>query len=87
MSGRILPEIQPLNVSREQLAGLPILVVHGTIDTVLPIRYGRASRDLLSTLPVDLTYREYAMGHEVMAESLAGVRAWLSGRLEYVQDV
>lgn len=82
MSGRILPEIQPLIASREQLASLPMLVVHGTMDTVLPIQNGRASRDLLSTLPVDLTYREYAMGHEVTAESLADVRAWLSERLE-----
>ena len=32
MSGRILPEIQPLIASREELAGFPFLVVHGTAD-------------------------------------------------------
>lgn len=84
MSGRILPEIQPrmVEVEPEQLDGLPILVVHGTADTVLPIPNGRASRDLLSKLPVKLTYKEYAMGHEVTPESLRDVQAWLGKRLD-----
>ncbi len=82
MSGRILPEIQPRMVEPEQLAGLPILAVHGTADTVLPIHNGRASRDLLSKLPVKLTYNEYAMGHEVTPQSLRDVQAWLGERLD-----
>lgn len=82
MSGRILPEIQPVMVEPEQLAGLPILLVHGTADAVLPIHNGRASRDLLSKLPVKLTYKEYAMGHEVTPQSLRDVQAWLGERLD-----
>ena len=82
MSGRILPEIQPLIASREDLEGLPFLVVHGTVDMVLPITYGRASRELLSSLPVNLTYHEYPMGHEVNQESLSDVAAWLSQQLD-----
>ncbi len=82
MSGRILPEIQPLIASNEGLSGLPFLVVHGTADMVLPISYGRASRQLLSSLPVELTYHEYRIGHEVSQESLADVTAWLSARLD-----
>ena len=82
MSGRILPEIQPRMVEPEQLTGLPILAVHGSADTVLPIHNGRASRDLLSKLPVKLTYKEYAMGHEVTPQSLRDVQAWLGERLD-----
>jgi phospholipase/carboxylesterase len=82
MSGRILPEIQPLIASNEELSGLPFLVVHGTADMVLPISYGRASRQLLSSLPVELTYHEYRIGHEVSQESLADVTAWLSAQLD-----
>jgi phospholipase/carboxylesterase len=85
MSGRILPEIQPLIASNEELTGLPFLVVHGTADMVLPISHGRASRQLLSSLPVELTYHEYRMGHEVSQESLADVTAWLSAQLDKVQ--
>lgn len=82
MSGRILPEIQPLIASREELSGFPFLVVHGTADMVLPIFNGRASRELLSSLPVELTYHEYPMGHEVSQESLRDVTTWLSDQLD-----
>jgi phospholipase/carboxylesterase len=86
MSGRILPEIRPSVVTPEKLSGLPMLVVHGTQDMVLPISHGRASRDTLSSLPVDLTYREYAMGHEVSRESLAEVARWLKTQLDTKHD-
>lgn len=84
MSGRILPQIQPLIASDDELSGLPFLVVHGTADMVLPITNGRASRQLLSSLPVELTYHEYKMGHEVSQESLADVTVWLTAQLDKV---
>ena len=65
MSGRLLPEIEPQIAPPEELKGLPFMIVHGTDDQVLPLSYGRAIRDKLSTLPVDLTYREYGMPHTV----------------------
>jgi phospholipase/carboxylesterase len=71
-----------LIASNEELKGLPLLVVHGTADIVLPITYGRASRDLLSSLPVDLMYHEYPMGHEVSQESLSDVTTWLTEQLD-----
>jgi phospholipase/carboxylesterase len=82
MSGRILPEIGSVIAPRERLKGLPILVVHGVSDNVLPIENGRASQKLLSTLPVKLDYREYWMGHTVSEESLARVSTWLRERLD-----
>ena len=82
MSGRVLPEIAPQTAPAARLAGLPILLVHGLADAVLPIQHGRASRALLEKLPVELEYREYPMGHEVSAASLADVAAWLRRRLD-----
>jgi len=82
MSGRIPEEIRPQIAATERLAGKPFLVVHGAADTVLPIQNGRASRAILATLPVALTYQEYAMAHEVSAQSLADVAAWLTARLD-----
>ena len=82
MSGRILPEIQPMIAPAGSLEGLPFLVVHGTADTILPIANGRASRQLLSSLPVELTYHEYPMGHEINQESLSDVVTWLNMHLD-----
>jgi phospholipase/carboxylesterase len=82
MSGRILPEIRPLIAPPQRLEGLPFLLVHGVADRVLPIQHGRASRELLESLPVRLDYHEYPIGHEISAQSLADVTAWLRGRLD-----
>jgi phospholipase/carboxylesterase len=82
MSGRVLPEVLPLRAPAEELAGFPVLVVHGRADAVLPIHHARESRQLLSELPVKLDYREYAMGHEVSLESLSDVSEWLSEQLD-----
>lgn len=82
MSGRILPEIRHITAAPDRLEGLPVMVVHGTLDQVLPVFNGRASRDYLSTLPVKLTYREYPMAHGIDEESFADVSAWLSTQLD-----
>jgi phospholipase/carboxylesterase len=81
MSGRLPRQVLELEPDREALAGKPILVTHGLHDAVLPIDNGRAVRDYLRTQPVELTYREYPMGHEVSAESLRDVAAWLTKAL------
>ena len=82
MSGRIPDEIRPQIAPAERLAGKPFLVVHGVADTVLPIHNGRASRAILAALPVELTYQEYPMAHEISAQSLADVTAWLTAQLD-----
>ena len=84
MSGRILPEVLPKMAPPEALRGIPVMVVHGVADPVLPIHHGRAIRERLSALPVDLTYREYIMGHQVTEKSLADIAAWLRTRLDLV---
>ena len=81
MSGRLLPEAWEERASDDRLTGLPIFAVHGTRDNVLPIAEGRAIRDELSRLPANLTYREYPMGHEVSAESLADISAFLTAQI------
>ena len=82
MSGRLLPELLPKMASPERLKDFPLLIVHGTEDTVIPISYGREIRDKLRQLPVKLEYKEYAMVHQVSAESLADVQRWLAERLD-----
>jgi len=82
MSGRVLPEAEAEMAPAEDFNGLPVVYVHGTQDAVLPIQFGRAAREVLSKLPVDLTYREFDMPHTVSRESFEVVRAWLTARLD-----
>ena len=82
MSGRLPAQVRGPEHDREALNGMPVFVTHGLYDTVLPIENGRAVRDYLAELPVDLTYREYPMAHEVSMESLRDVTAWLTKTLD-----
>ena len=82
MSGRLLPGIVSKLAPDDQLRGLPVMVVHGTQDSVLSIDFGRGIRDALEKLPVDLVYREYAMGHNVSQQSLDDISSWLTVRLD-----
>jgi phospholipase/carboxylesterase len=81
MSGRLPPEAIPSFAPKDELAGLPLLVQHGTADGVIPIRFAREAQKVLADLPVDLTYHEYEMRHEVTPASLEEALAWLTARL------
>jgi phospholipase/carboxylesterase len=81
LSGRLLPEARMPTASEDKLRGLPVLAVHGIHDTVIPVAHGRAIRDELSALPVELTYEEFDMAHEISAESMRVAAQWLSARL------
>jgi phospholipase/carboxylesterase len=82
MSGRMPVQVLEHEPDRAALNGKPVLVTHGLYDAVLPIEQGRAARDHLAALPVELTYREYPMAHEVSAESLRDVTLWLAKALD-----
>ena len=81
MCGRWPAPIEAERAPDERLAGKPVVAIHGLYDEVIPIRYAHEVRDKLTALPVDLTYREFRMGHEINGESLAFVRDWLTERL------
>jgi phospholipase/carboxylesterase len=82
MSGRLPAQVLERPPDRDALEGMPVIITHGIHDPVLPVENGRAARDFLQTLPVELTYREYPMGHEVSMESLRDVTAWLGNSLD-----
>lgn len=82
LSGRIPPEAQPWIAPKEQLAGLPILLIHGTQDAVISVSHARQAHEILQKLPVTLTYQEFEMAHEVTPRVLRVVLAWLTDRLD-----
>lgn len=86
MSGRLVPDILPQVAPKPELKGLPVLMVHGTDDNVIPIEYGRNARDQLQELGVDLEYREYPMGHHVTPASMTDIQRWLAERLDTGSD-
>lgn len=86
MSGRLPADALAGLAEPDALVGLPVFVTHGIYDPVLPVESGREIRDRLSSLPVELTYREYPMGHEVSLESLRDVARWLTDTLASAEE-
>jgi phospholipase/carboxylesterase len=82
MSGRFPLPVLEHELDRNALEGMPVLVTHGLYDSMLLIEEGRGIQKNLQALPVELTYREYPMAHEVSSESLRDVSAWLSKTLD-----
>jgi phospholipase/carboxylesterase len=84
-SGYLPPD--PMNEYRSQeAAGHPFFQAHGTLDQVVPISLGRATRAALERTPVDLTYREYPIGHEVSPDELAEISSWFAAILDSRQS-
>ena len=79
LSGYFPIEVEP---DAGNLVGAPAFVAHGVHDDIIPVEAGRRTRDLLERHGVDLTYREYAMAHQVSAEEMAEVREWLNRALD-----
>lgn len=60
---------------------LPVLCLHGTFDDVVLPAMGRAAYDYLVGAGVQVQWRDYPMGHEVVNEELADIGQWLEQRL------
>ena len=76
-----LPELLAANlpqVSAQQ--GFPVLVLHGTEDQLIEVARARETRQILERFGVDLSYQEFAMGHEISPEALRVVVQWLRDR-------
>ena len=66
----------------DDLKTLPVLVQHGTEDPMIAVDRAQESRDRLEAMGVDLEYHEYDMGHQIGAESLQDLTAWLTSVLK-----
>jgi phospholipase/carboxylesterase len=67
--------------ARPERRDTPVLMCHGTHDPMLPLALGAWSRDALKQAGYDVTWREYPMAHQVCAEEIADIGAWLRERL------
>ncbi len=56
---------------------LPVLIEHGSEDDVIPILAAQRARSVLEENDVEVEYHEFFMGHQVSAESMSVVAAFL----------
>jgi phospholipase/carboxylesterase len=60
-----------------QNAGICVFLAHGTQDEIVAYAYGLRARDELRRLGYRVQWRGYPMGHQVCAQELHDIGAWL----------
>jgi phospholipase/carboxylesterase len=64
----------------DRLRGLPIFLVHGTLDWMFPVQVARHTKQALSTAGADVSYREIDdLSHTYPREINAEMLQWLNG--------
>jgi phospholipase/carboxylesterase len=79
MSGGLYEENLP---SLEAKKNLPVLIVHGSADEVIPLPAARRARQVLERNGLHPEYEEFPMGHHVTEDSMAVVGRFFQRCLE-----
>jgi phospholipase/carboxylesterase len=81
LSSWLSPQMLAMLPEADGRAELPTLVQHGSGDEIIAVARAQQSVEALRSLRVPATYREYDMGHEISAESLADLSQWLEDKV------
>lgn len=59
----------------------PVFMAHGSFDPVVPLAAGKIGLGQLQGFGFEVEWREYPMQHQVCAEEIADLGAWIEARL------
>lgn len=79
LSGRILPELEPIIAKRDCLARLQALIAHGIDDDKLPVNWAQRAHQWLDKLGVLHEMKLYPGGHSVSPAMAKDFVTWISG--------
>lgn len=77
LSGRILPELEPVLAPRERLSGVRGFVAHGRLDDKLPLGWAERAHAWLDRLGVPHELHLYDMGHGLSEAEIGDFATWL----------
>ncbi|WP_348798604.1 alpha/beta hydrolase [Flavobacterium adhaerens] len=77
MSGYLNLEIVTEDYLKNNLSTVKIFASHGTVDQVIPIDWARKTPGILEKLGINITYKEYPVGHGVAPQNFYDFKNWL----------
>jgi phospholipase/carboxylesterase len=77
MSGYLNTEIAVDDFKDNDVSKLKIFASHGTVDQVIPVDWARKSIPVLEDLGINVTYKEYPVGHGVAPQNFYDFKNWL----------
>jgi phospholipase/carboxylesterase len=77
MSGYLNLEIVSDDYLKNTFNNLKIFASHGTSDQVIPLAWAKKTPVILENLGIDITYKEYPIGHGVAPQNFYDFKSWL----------
>ena len=77
MSGYLNLEIVAEDYLKNNFNNLKIFASHGTVDQVIPVEWARKTPSILENLGINITYKEYPIGHGVAPQNFYDFKNWL----------
>lgn len=77
MSGYFNDKIAILGFEQNNFEDLKIFASHGNVDQVVPVQWARKAKPTLSSLGIEIEYREYSVGHTISQQNFHDMINWL----------
>ena len=77
MSGYLNLEIVAEDYLKNNFNNLKIFASHGTVDQVIPVEWARKTPAILENLGINITYKEYPIGHGVAPQNFYDFKNWI----------
>ncbi|RTY85949.1 alpha/beta hydrolase [Flavobacterium sp. RSP15] len=77
MSGYLNLEIVAENYLKNNFHTLKIFASHGTVDQVIPVEWARKTPAIVENLGINITYKEYPIGHGVAPQNFYDFKNWI----------
>ncbi|HEU4497202.1 MAG TPA: alpha/beta fold hydrolase, partial [Flavobacterium sp.] len=77
LSGYLNTDILGDAYEENDFSRLNMFISHGISDQVIPVDWARKAPDLLRSLGIGVTYREYPIGHGVSPQNFYDLKNWL----------
>ncbi len=77
MSGYLNLEIVAEDYLKNNFNNLKIFSSHGTVDQVIPVEWARKTPAIVENLGINITYKEYPIGHGVAPQNFYDFKNWL----------
>ena len=76
-----IPDLDDMQALLPPRRDQPVFISHGTLDTLIPLEAGRGSSRFLEANGYGPELHEYEMAHQITADVLADLAAWLKREL------
>ena len=77
LSGYLNEKIIKEGFKSKDLSELKLFISHGTVDQVIPVDWARKAQPFLKNLSLNVTYKEYPIGHGVAPQNFYDFKNWL----------